>query len=93
MRRVLKIELDGVTREVLLGTDEMKEFTTKFQTIGFENSIEQFIVNDIGGLLENELYETFPASARIIPAGKSKDEALTAAATSPKVRFNSLSRS
>ena len=58
MRRVLKIELDGVTREVLLGTDEMKEFTTKFQTIGFENSIEQFIVNDIGGLLENELYET-----------------------------------
>jgi hypothetical protein len=58
MKRILKIELDGVTREVILGSDEMKEFTTKFQTIGFENSIQQFIVNDIGDLLENELYET-----------------------------------
>jgi hypothetical protein len=58
MKRILKIELDGVTREVILGSDEMKEFTTKFQTIGFENSLQQFIVNDIGDLLENELYET-----------------------------------
>jgi len=58
MKRILKIELDGVTREVVLGSDEMKEFTTKFQTIGFENSLQQFIVNDIGDLLENELYET-----------------------------------
>ena len=58
MRRILKLELDGVTREVFLGNDEMNEFTTKFQTIGFENSLEQFIVNDLGDLLENELYET-----------------------------------
>ena len=58
MRRILKLELDGVTREVVLGQDELKEFTTKFQTIGFENSLEQFIVNDLGELLENELYET-----------------------------------
>ena len=54
-----KLELDGVTREVVLGQDELKEFNTKFQTIGFENSVEQFIVNDLGDLLENELYETF----------------------------------
>ena len=59
MRRILKLELDGVTREVVLGQDELKEFNTKFQTIGFENSLEQFIVNDLGDLLENELYETF----------------------------------
>tara|TARA_R100000951_G_scaffold91608_1_gene79982 strand:- start:129 stop:329 length:201 start_codon:yes stop_codon:yes gene_type:complete len=59
MRRILKLELDGVTREVVLGQDELKEFNTKFQTIGFENSVEQFIVNDLGDLLENELYETF----------------------------------
>ena len=58
MKRILKIELDGVTREVILGSDEMKEFTTKFQTIGFENSLQQFIVNDIGELLESQLYET-----------------------------------
>ena len=58
MRRILKLELDGVTREVVLGQDELKEFTTKFQTIGFENSLERFIVNDLGELLENELYET-----------------------------------
>ena len=58
MRRILNLELDGVTKEVVLGQDELKEFTTKFQTIGFENSLEQFIVNDLGGLLENELYET-----------------------------------
>ena len=58
MRRILKLELDGVTREVVLGQDELKEFNTKFQTIGFENSVEQFIVNDLGDLLENELYET-----------------------------------
>lgn len=58
MRRILKLELDGVTREVVLGQDELKEFTTKFQTIGFENSLEKFIVNDLGELLENELYET-----------------------------------
>jgi len=58
MKRILKIELDGVTREVVLGSDEMKEFTTKFQTIGFENSLQQFIVNDIGELLESQLYET-----------------------------------
>ena len=57
MRRILKLELDGVTREVVLGQDELKEFTTKFQTIGFENSLEQFIVNDLGELLENELYD------------------------------------
>jgi len=59
MRRILKLELDGVTREVVLGQDELKEFKTKFQTIGFENCVEQFIVNDLGDLLENELYETF----------------------------------
>jgi len=58
MRKILKLELDGVTREVLLCTDEMKEFKTKFQTVGIENSLQQFIVNDIGKLLEGELYET-----------------------------------
>ena len=58
MKRILKIQLDGESREVILGSDEMKEFTTKFQTIGIENSLDQFIVNDIGDLLENELYET-----------------------------------
>jgi negative regulator of sigma E activity len=58
MKRILKIQLDGESREVILGSDEMKEFTTKFQTIGIENSLQQFIVNDIGDLLENELYET-----------------------------------
>ena len=57
MRRILKLELDGVTKEVVLGQDELKEFTTKFDTIGFENSLEQFIVNDLGDLLENELYD------------------------------------
>ena len=58
MKRILKLELDGVTKEVVLGNDELKEFKTKFDTIGLENSLEQFIVNDLGGLLENELYET-----------------------------------
>ena len=57
MRRILKLELDGVTKEIILGQDELKEFTTKFDTIGFENSVEQFIVNDLGDLLENELYD------------------------------------
>ena len=34
---------------------------------------------------------TLPASVRIIPAGKSRDDDLTAEATSAKVKFNSLS--
>lgn len=58
MKRILKLELDGVTKEVVLGQDELKQFKTKFETIGFESSIEQFIVNDLGDLLENEIYET-----------------------------------
>ena len=57
-RQILKLELNGKVREVVLGGDELKQFKTKFQTIGFENSIEEFIINDLGGLLENELYAT-----------------------------------
>ena len=58
-RQILKLELNGKVREIVLGGDELKQFKTKFQSIGLENSIEEFIINDLGGLLENELYETY----------------------------------
>ena len=58
-RQILKLELNGKVREIVLGGDELKQFKNKFQDIGLENSIEEFIINDLGGLLENELYETY----------------------------------
>ena len=57
-RQILKLELNGKVREIVLGGDELKQFKSKFQDIGLENSIEEFIINDLGELLENELYET-----------------------------------
>ena len=57
-RQILKLELNGKVREIALGGDELKQFKNKFQDIGLENSIEEFIINDLGELLENELYET-----------------------------------
>ena len=57
-RQILKLELNGKVREIVLGGDELKQFKNKFQDIGLENSIEEFIINDLGELLENELYET-----------------------------------
>ena len=57
-RQILKLELNGKVREIVLGGDEWKQVKNKFQDIGLENSIEEFIINDLGELLENELYET-----------------------------------
>lgn len=56
-RQILKLELNGKVREIVLGGDELKQFKNKFQDIGLENSIEEFIINDLGELLENELYD------------------------------------
>ncbi len=55
---ILKLEINGKTKEVVLGQDEVKAFMNKNQDVGFENSLEEFILNDVAIVLSEELYET-----------------------------------
>lgn len=55
---ILKLEINGKTKEVVLGQDEVNEFRMKNHSVGFENSLEEFILNDVAIVLSEELYET-----------------------------------
>ena len=55
---ILKLEINGKTKEVVLGQDEVKAFMNKNHDVGFENSLEEFILNDVAIVLSEELYET-----------------------------------
>ena len=42
-------------REIVLSDDVINEFKMKFECVGFENSLEEFISNDIKDLLRMEI--------------------------------------
>ena len=42
-------------REIILSDDVVNEFKMKYESIGFESSLEEFISNDIKDLLMNEI--------------------------------------
>ena len=41
--------------EIILSEDVLNEFKIKYESIGFESSLEEFISNDIRDLLMNEI--------------------------------------
>ena len=41
--------------EIILSDDVVNEFKMKYESIGFESSLEEFISNDIRDLLMNEI--------------------------------------
>ena len=41
--------------EIILSDDVLNEFKIKYESIGFESSLEEFISNDIRDLLMNEI--------------------------------------
>jgi len=53
---ILKLEINGKTKEVVLGQDEVTQFKNKNDLSC--KSLEEFILNDIAAALEGELYET-----------------------------------
>lgn len=54
----LVLEINGKTKEIELGQDEVNNFRMKNHSVGFENSLEEFILNDVAIVLSEELYET-----------------------------------
>ena len=41
--------------EIILSNDVVNEFKMKYESIGFESSLEEFISNDVRDLLMNEI--------------------------------------
>ena len=41
--------------EIILSDDVLNEFKMKYESIGFESSLEEFISNDVRDLLMNEI--------------------------------------
>ena len=41
--------------EIILSDDVVNEFKMKYESIGFESSLEEFISNDVRDLLMNEI--------------------------------------
>ena len=42
-------------REIVLSDDVVNKFKLKYESIGFESSLEDFIINDISSLIVNEI--------------------------------------
>ena len=47
--------VENSIREINIRVGDLKEFKMKYDSIGFEDSLEEFISNDICSLIENEL--------------------------------------
>ena len=52
---LIKIVVGNEVREIKLSDDVINEFDLKFKSIGFESSLEDFIINDISSLIVNEI--------------------------------------
>lgn len=52
---LIKIKLGNKISEIKLSDDVVNEFKLKYESIGFESSLEDFIVNDISSLIVNEI--------------------------------------
>ena len=42
-------------REIVLNEDDINEFKLKYESVGFESSLEEFISRDISDLIKNEI--------------------------------------
>ena len=51
----IKISVEGMSVNVVLNKEQINEFENKWKSIGEESTLENFIVNDISSLIENEI--------------------------------------
>ena len=51
----IKISVEWMNVNIVLNKEEINEFDLKWRTIGEESTLENFIVNDISSLVENEI--------------------------------------
>ena len=51
----IKISVEGMNVNIVLNKEQINEFDLKWRTIGEESTLENFIVNDISSLVENEI--------------------------------------
>ena len=52
---LIKIVVGNKEVEIKLNEEVVNEFDLKYRTIGYESSLEDFIVNDISSLIVNEI--------------------------------------
>ena len=51
----IKISVEGMNVNIVLNKEQINEFDLKWRTIGEESTLENFIVNYISSLVENEI--------------------------------------
>ena len=51
----IKISVEGMNVNIVLNKEQINEFDLKWRSIGEESTLENFIVNDISDLVENEI--------------------------------------
>ena len=51
----IKISVEGMNVNIVLNKEQINEFENKWKSIGEESTLENFIVNDISSLVENEI--------------------------------------
>ena len=51
----IKISVEGMNVNIVLNKEQINEFDLKWKSIGEESTLENFIVNDISSLVENEI--------------------------------------
>ena len=51
----IKISVNGMNVNIVLNKEQINEFDLKWKSIGEESTLENFIVNDISSLIENEI--------------------------------------
>ena len=51
----IKISVKGMNVNIVLNKEQINEFDLKWRSIGEESTLENFIVNDISSLIENEI--------------------------------------
>ena len=51
----IKLVVGNVVKVINLNEEDVREFKLKFESVGGEKSLEDFIVNDISSLIENEI--------------------------------------
>ena len=52
---IIEIKVGNEISKVKLSKESIEEFDLKFRSIGIEKNLEDFIVNDISSLIENEI--------------------------------------
>ena len=51
----IKISVNGMNVNIVLNKEQINEFDLKWRSIGEDSTLENFIVNDISSLVENEI--------------------------------------